>query len=79
MSHEELSLRIRFQAERANLSRVRSLIDAFLDGAPPGVFSREDASEIALALQECLSNSARHACPPTSPRCHAICVKQERL
>lgn len=63
MHKHDLALRIRFRAGRENLTRVRSLVETLLGGAPGGTFHTEDIDEIVLGLQECLANVARHACP----------------
>jgi len=61
MRSEDLTVRVRCEAVRGNLARVRTITDAFLRGAPPHLYRLEDREEILLALQECMTNVIRHA------------------
>ena len=74
---DDLSLRLRFRAVRANLNRVRAQVEVFLAGAASGAFSVEDVDEIVLALSECLSNAARHAAGDDDPVAHLFATVRD--
>lgn len=61
MRSEDLTVRVRCEAVRGNLARVRAVTNAVLRGAPPHLYRPEDREEILLAMQECLTNVIRHA------------------
>jgi len=61
MSESTIRLRVRFNAVKADLGRVRGLVAQALRRAPE--FGDDEVQEILLGIQESMTNIARHAYP----------------
>lgn len=61
MATRDFEVRMLFRSCADARTRVRSVIESLLATERVSAFTREDVEEILLAIQECLSNIARHA------------------
>lgn len=61
MSKSDFEVRMLFRSRADARARVRSVVESLLASERRSAFTQEDIEEILLAIQECLSNIARHA------------------
>lgn len=61
MAKSDFEVRMLFRSRADARARVRSVVESLLSGERTSAFTRDDVEEILLAIQECLSNIARHA------------------